>query len=55
MMLGFVSNMPAVGMETWAEKQVYIALGNIMTALAAMEIDACPMEGFSKEGFNSTL
>jgi len=55
MMLGFVSNMPKDALEIWAEKQVYIALWNVMTALASMEIDACPMEWFSKEKFDEIL
>ncbi len=55
MMLGFVTNMPQSAMEVWAEKQIYIALGNIMTALATLEIDACPMEGFSKVDYDRIL
>lgn len=34
----------------WASKQTYIALGNMMTAAAQIEIDSCPIEGFSREG-----
>lgn len=30
----------------WNAKQVYIALGNIMTVCALNNIDSCPMEGF---------
>ncbi|PQP83544.1 NAD(P)H-dependent oxidoreductase [Paenibacillus sp. PCH8] len=33
----------------WASKQTYIALGNMMTAAAQIEIDSCPIEGFSRE------
>jgi len=29
----------------WATRQVYIALGNLMTSAAMLGIDACPMEG----------
>ncbi len=29
----------------WATRQAYIALGNLMTSAAVLEIDACPMEG----------
>ena len=32
----------------WAAKQVYIALGNVMTAAAQIGIDSCPIEGFLK-------
>ncbi len=39
----------------WMDKQVYIALGNLLTSCAMMEIDACPMEGFDKNKFDEIL
>ena len=33
-------------MQTWIEKQVYLALGALLTNAASLKIDACPMEGF---------
>jgi len=30
----------------WAARQVYIALGNMMTSAAMLGIDSCPIEGF---------
>lgn len=30
----------------WTAKQAYIALGNLMSAAAEIEIDSCPVEGF---------
>jgi len=52
--------------NTWASKQAYIALGNLMTVCAIEGIDSCPMEGFvpnkldealglEKHGLNSVL
>jgi len=38
-----------------AEKQVYIALGNLLTVAATMGIDSCPMEGFLPEKYAETL
>jgi len=32
--------------KTWMDKQLYIALGTLMSACAMMRIDSCPMEGF---------
>lgn len=32
--------------KIWMEKQIYIALGTLLTACATMRIDSCPMEGF---------
>ena len=36
-------------------KQTYIALGNMMTAAALMNIDSCPMEGFDLDGVTELL
>lgn len=55
MMLGFIQNLSQEIAASWAEKQVYIALGNIMTVAASLEIDTCPMEGFSKAEYDRVL
>lgn len=34
---------------SWAEKQTYIVLGNLIFAAALEQVDSCPMEGFKKE------
>ena len=39
----------------WTANQVYIALGNLMTSCAALEIDSCPIEGFQAEKYNNIL
>ena len=39
----------------WASKQTYIALGNMMTAAALMNIDSCPMEGFDLDKVTELL
>lgn len=39
----------------WTAKQVYIALGNLLSAAADLKIDTCPMEGFSAPEFNEIL
>ncbi|MES2203723.1 MAG: NAD(P)H-dependent oxidoreductase [Pseudomonadota bacterium] len=39
----------------WAGKQIYIALGNLMTAAAEISIDSCPIEGFSIEAVTEIL
>ena len=33
----------------WLEKQVYIALGTLLFGAAALDLDACPMEGFDAD------
>lgn len=39
----------------WAEKQIYLALGNLLTSLAVESIDACPMEGFDRTKYDEIL
>lgn len=41
--------------KDWAFNQSYIALGNLLTSAALLGIDACPMEGFSREKYDSIL
>lgn len=39
----------------WAIRQVYIALGNFMTAAAMLGVDTCPMEGFQPAEYDRIL
>jgi nitroreductase len=39
----------------WASNQVFIALGNFMTAAAMLAIDTCPMEGFEPAKYEREL
>jgi len=41
--------------KSWAAKQTYIALGNLLHAAAELKIDATPMEGFLPEKVNELL
>jgi nitroreductase len=41
--------------QEWAARQVYIALGNFMTAAALLGVDTCPMEGFLPAEFDNVL
>jgi nitroreductase len=40
---------------TWTQKQVYIALGTLMAAAALLEVDSCPIEGFSPADYDRIL
>ncbi|MEA2049128.1 MAG: NAD(P)H-dependent oxidoreductase [Campylobacterota bacterium] len=40
---------------SWTSKQCYIALANMTTAAAFLEIDSCPIEGFEKENIETLL
>jgi nitroreductase len=39
----------------WATRQVYIALGNLMTCAAVLGVDACPMEGIVPPEYDRIL
>ncbi|WP_040250221.1 NAD(P)H-dependent oxidoreductase [Psychroserpens mesophilus] len=41
--------------QEWSVKQAYIALGNLMTVCAIERIDACPMEGFIPQEYDTVL
>lgn len=38
---------------SWATKQAYLAMGNLLTVCALEKIDACPMEGFDPVGYDT--
>jgi nitroreductase len=42
-------------LNPWADKQVYIALGQLMMSAAVLGIDACPMEGIDPAGYDQVL
>ncbi len=42
-------------LREWATRQVYIALGNFMTAAAVVGVDTCPLEGFEPAKFDEVL
>jgi nitroreductase len=47
---------PRSGMiEDWAARQVYIALGNLLTSAALLGVDTCPIEGFSPLEYDRIL
>ena len=41
--------------SVWMEKQVYLALGTLLQGAGALEIDACPMEGFDQAKLDEVL
>jgi len=41
--------------QDWAHQQAYIALGNLLTSAALMEIDSCPMTGVDVAGYDSVF
>ena len=56
MMAGFVKNLTASGqLDAWSARQVYIALGQYMSAAAFLGIDTCPMEGIDATAYDEIL
>lgn len=49
------SNKKQTEIESWATKQAYLAMGNLLTVCAIEGIDACPMEGFQPEKYDAIL
>jgi nitroreductase len=39
----------------WAQRQLYLALGNALNGAKSLGFDSCPMEGFSSEEFSKIL
>lgn len=52
---GIVSGKTDDERRDWAFNQTYIALGNLLTSAALLGIDACPMEGFSRDEYDRIL
>ena len=48
-------DLPGALKDSWTARQVYIALGNVMTAAANLKIDTCPMEGFERKAYDDIL
>lgn len=55
MIASFSSNMSQPEKQAWNTRQVYIALGQLMTAAAVLGIDTCPLEGISPNGYDEIL
>lgn len=54
-MMGFLEKMSPAETKAWAQRQVYIALGQLMTAAASMNIDTCPLEGIDPSFYDQIL
>ncbi|HEY9261200.1 NAD(P)H-dependent oxidoreductase [Chitinophaga sp.] len=52
---GVVTRLGAEGTAVWSAKQVYLALGTLLTAAAVENVDACPMEGFDAAKYDEIL
>lgn len=55
MISGFAERMSEEERAAWNTRQVYIALGQLMTSAAVLGIDSCPMEGISASAYDRIL
>lgn len=55
MVSGFASRMDGPARLAWAQRQVYLALGNALNGAKSLGLDSCPMEGFDSKAFSEIL
>jgi nitroreductase len=55
MVVGSLTRTPDAEKEVWMSRQVFIALGVLLTTAAMLHVDACPMEGFVPEKYDELL
>lgn len=55
MLGGVVHGKDAAGQKDWAARQLYIALGQLMGAAAALAVDTCALEGIEPAAYNEIL
>jgi nitroreductase len=55
MISSFSSAMTTPEKQAWNTRQIYIALGQLMTSAALMGIDTCPLEGISPADYDAIL
>ena len=51
----FSAAMTPAEKQAWNTRQVYIALGQLMTSAAVLGIDSCPLEGISPADYDTIL
>jgi nitroreductase len=53
---GFLDKPPyPLDVNEWSKRQLYIALGQFMTAAAMLDVDTCPIEGFIPSKYDEIL
>jgi len=55
MMRGFNEGLNVESKNTWAQKQVYLAVENALLGATELGFDSCPMEGFIPADFSKIL
>lgn len=52
---GFIAPMSPESLHAWNARQVYIALGQLMTGAAFIGLDTCPLEGIDPRAYDEIL
>lgn len=52
---GYAGTLTPAQRAAWNDRQIYIALGQLITAAALLGIDTCPMEGINPAGYDEIL
>ena len=55
MIRGFAKKLDEQQRLSWAQKQVYLALGNALNGSKSLGLDSCPMEGFDPQAYSKIL
>lgn len=55
MMRDFEKGMSAEQRKSWAQRQLYLALGNALNGATSLGFDSCPMEGFIPAEYSKIL
>jgi len=54
-LLGIYDRATQKDLQQAAKSQAYLALGNLLTVCASLQIDSCPMEGFVPDKYDEVL
>ena len=55
MMKNFEKNLTDEQKLAWAQRQLYLALGNALNGAKSLGFDSCPMEGFDPKAYSKIL
>lgn len=55
MLTNVVQGLDAASQRAWAARQVYLALGQLMTSAATLGVDTCPIEGLDPVKYDEIL
>jgi len=55
MLMNYINKKEEAALFKWASDQIYIALGSFLIACASEKVDACPIGGFTPNGYDEVL